>query len=100
MEYEQFKKLIEEAYNIYAEQGGLTGVIYCSSGTYGFRQIDDIYNFVDTANPDMLCLRSEIDGEEVSIYPYGLESYENSRCEMALYSTLSSRGEVEIKYGT
>jgi len=96
-----FKKLITDAYELKQQNNQLVGLLYGAVSTIGFndfKDVEDMKGYIDTANPDMLHLKSRATGVEIDVYKWELENYKIKHSESTIYILLKSKGEVGIMF--
>lgn len=93
----KFKSLIIDSYNK-AKEGNLVGIIYNAVSTYGFRDLKDINEFVESCNPSMLYLKSKLTDAEIKIYEWDLEDYKIKSSEDTIYVKVKNKMEVALMY--
>lgn len=93
----KFKNLIVDAYNK-AKEGNLVGIVYSAVSTYGFRDLVDVNDFVESINSDMLYLKSKLTDIEIDIYKWKLEDYKIKSGESTIYVKLKNKMEVALMY--
>lgn len=93
----KFEDLLRIAYDLY-EDGKLIGILYGPMYTMSFREFVDIDFVITELHPDMLYLKSELTGEEVSVYAHEFEKFTLNSQERLIEIKFKNRPDVLIKY--
>ena len=94
----KFKELVKEAYNRAKEEGNLAGILYSATQNYGFSQLINFDEFVDTIQIDMMYLKSKLTATEIDVYEWELEDYKVKHSESTIYIKLKNKPEVAVMY--
>ena len=98
MKDSKFKNLVKETYKRAKEENNLTGILYSATQTYGFSQLVNFDEFIDTINIDMMYLKSKLTNTEIDVYEWELEDYKVKHSESTIYIKLKNKPEVAIMY--
>ena len=93
----KFKNLVLNAYKKSFE-GNLVGTLYSTASTYEFSDINDIDEFVEKCNSDMLYLKSKLTGNEINVHESELENYKVKESESTIYIKCKNKMEVALMY--
>ena len=93
----KFKNLVKELYSKYTE-GNLVGILYGATQNYGFSELRNFDEFVDTIAIDMMYVKSKLTETEVDIYEWELEDYKVKHSESTIYVKLKNKMEIPIMY--
>lgn len=93
----KFKKLVVDVYQKSSE-GNLIGTLYSAASTYEFSDINDIDEFVEDYNSDILYLKSKLTGNEINVHESELENYKIKESESTIYIKCKNRMEVAVMY--
>lgn len=94
----KFKDLVKIAYSKAKEEGSLVGILYSATQNYGFSQLINFDEFVDTISIDMMHLKSKLTDTEIDVYEWELEDYKVKHSENTIYIKLKNKLEVGIMY--
>ena len=98
MKDSKFKNLVKEAYKRAVEENNLVGILYSATQNYGFSQLINFDEFVDTVQIDMMYLKSKLTDTEIDVYEWELEDYKVKHSESTIYIKLKNKPEVAIMY--
>lgn len=94
----KFKDLVKIAYSKAKKEGSLVGILYSATQNYGFSQLINFDEFVDTISIDMMHLKSKLTDTEIDVYEWELEDYKVKHSESTIYIKLKNKLEVGIMY--
>lgn len=94
----KFKELVKEAYRRAKEEGNLAGILYSATQNYGFSQLINFDEFIDTIQIDMVYLKSKLTDIEIDVYEWELEDYKVKHSESTIYIKLKNKPEVAVMY--
>lgn len=92
-----FKNLILDTYEK-AKEGNIVGILYGAVSTIGFSEINDINQFTDLMNPDMLYLKSIPTNCQIDVYAWELENYVIKKSQRTIYIKVKNKPEISIMY--
>lgn len=92
-----FKNLILDTYEK-SKEGNIVGILYGAVSTIGFSEINDIKQFTDLMNPDMLYLKSTPTNCQIDVYAWELENYVIKKGQRTIYIKVKNKPEIPIMY--
>lgn len=94
----KYKDLVKETYKRAKEEGNLVGILYSATQNYGFSQLINFEEFVDTIQIDMMYLKSKLTDTEINVYEWELEDYKVKHSESTIYIRLKNKPEIAVMY--